>query len=564
MKFHEYPYTRPDYEQYKVKAKALMEQFSQAKDSNEQIAILKQINTLEGNLETMAVLSSIRHSIDTTDAFYEEENNFWDEYTPLFAELSNELSKLIVSSKFLNELKEKFPKQFFTLIEMQLKEFDPIIIEDLQKENQLVSKYQKLIASAQIEFDGQTYTLPQLVPLTQSKDRSMRERAFNARIGFFEAHEQEIDEIYDSLVKVRTAIAKKLGFNSYVELGYVRMKRSDYTKHDVANYRKQVLEHMVPINQTLYADQAKRLNLDALRYFDEKYVFDSGNPTPKGDPDWILNHGKTMYRELSKETDEFFSYMTEHELLDLVAKKGKAGGGYCTFLYDYKSPFIFSNFNGTAGDVDVLTHEAGHAFQTYCSRNIEIPSLIFPTMESCEIHSMSMEFFTEKWMDLFFEEDAEKYHYMHLTDAFKFIPYGITVDAFQHIVYENPDYTPEQRKQAWRELEKQYLPHKNYEGIDFLERGGWWFQQSHIFSTPFYYIDYTLAQVCALQFYAKMNENYEEAWKDYLHLCKQGGTKSFLGLVEEANLTSPFITGTIQNITDKLAPVIAGFDSSKF
>lgn len=564
MKFNEYPYKRPDFEQYKGIITGLMEEFTSAKDVQTQIETLKKINEEKGHLETMAVLSSIRHSIDTTDEFYEEENNYWDEYAPLFGELDNKVARALISSPYLDELKKVFPKQLFTLIEMQMKVFDPKIIEDLQKENQLVSKYEKLIASAQIEFDGKTYTLPQLTPLTQSKDRKVRERALNAKLGFFAEHEATIDQIYDDMVKVRTTMAHKLGFENYVEMAYYRMNRSDYNKHDVANYRKQVLENIVPINNQLYKDQAKRLRLDTLRFFDEKYVFDSGNPTPKGDPEWIINHGKKMYEELSKETHEFFTYMTEHGLLDLVAKKGKRGGGYCTFLFDYKSPFIFSNFNGTSGDVDVLTHEAGHAFQSYCSRNIEVPELLFPTMESAEIHSMSMEFFTEKWMDRFFEEDAEKYHYMHLTDAFKFIPYGITVDAFQHIVYENPDFTPAQRKEAWRNLEKQYLPHKNYEGNDFLERGGWWFQQSHIFSSPFYYIDYTLAQVCALQFFVKMNEDYEAAWADYLRLCKLGGTKSFLGLVEEANLTSPFIDGSIKNITDKLAPVIAGFDSSKF
>ena len=350
------------------------------------------------------------------------------------------------------------------------------------------SQYTKLLASAKIPFDGEERTLPGMGKYLLSEDRTVREAASKAKYAFFEEHEAEIDEIYDQLVKVRTRIAKKLGFSNFVELGYVRMTRSDYNPEMVENFRKQVLDYIVPVATSLYNRQEARLGYGTLRYFDEKFEFTTGNATPKGEPEWILENGVKMYHELSPQTKEFFDFMVDSELLDLVNKPGKAGGGYCTYIPEYKAPFIFSNFNGTAGDIDVLTHEAGHAFQVYSSRWIETPELNFPTYESCEIHSMSMEFFTWPWMNLFFKEDTEKYKFTHLGSAIKFIPYGIVVDAFQHFVYYNPDATPAQRKSAWRELEKQYLPHKNYEGCDFLERGGWWFQQSHIFGSPFYYI----------------------------------------------------------------------------
>ncbi len=240
--------------------------------------------------------------------------------------------------------------------------------------------------------------------------------------------------------------------------------------------------------------------------------------------------------------------MVESELLDLETKPGKQTGGYCTFLADFGAPFIFSNFNGTAGDVDVLTHEAGHAFQVYSSRHIGISSLMFPTHESCEIHSMAMEFITWPWMDLFFEDETEKYKFKHLSGAIKFIPYGIIVDAFQHFVYENPDATPKERNDHWRELEKEYLPYANYTESEFLQEGCWWFRQGHIFSSPFYYIDYTLAEICALQFWKKMNHDREEGWEDYLEICKVGGTMSFLEIVKIGNLISPFEKGCVASI----------------
>ena len=269
---------------------------------------------------------------------------------------------------------------------------------------------------------------------------------------------------------------------------------------------------------------------------------------PHGEPEWILEQGVRMYDELSPETKEFFDMMVEKDLLDLVNKDGKQGGGYCTYINDYKVPFIFSNFNGTSGDIDVLTHEVGHAFQVYKSRHIEIPELAFPTYESCEIHSMSMEFFCWPWMDLFFKEDVDKYKYSHLAGAITFIPYGVLVDEYQHFVYDNPTATKEERKAEWRRLEKQYLPHKDYEGCDFLERGGWWHQQGHVFGNPFYYIDYTLAQICALQFWKRMNNNDEKAWTDYLALCDVGGSKSFVELVKVGNLKSPFEDGCVGSV----------------
>lgn len=548
MKFNEFKYERPNFEEFKSEFANLVEKFKAATSASEQLEVVDQINAMRSNVETMATLSSIRHSIDTRDEFYDGEQTYWDEYGPLYDEATSVFYHAIVSSPFRKELEEKLSKQFFTIVEFNLRSFSPDVISDLQEENKLSSVYTKLLASAKIPFDGEERTLPGMGKYLLSENREIRESASVAKYHFFEENEAEIDRIYDELVKVRTRIAKKLGFNNFVELGYTRMMRSDYNPEMVKNFRKQVLDYIVPVATSLYERQEERLGYGELRYFDEKFEYKTGNATPKGSPEWILENGVKMYQELSPQTKEFFDFMVESDLLDLVNKPGKAGGGYCTYISAYKAPFIFSNFNGTAGDIDVLTHEAGHAFQVYSSRWIETPELNFPTYESCEIHSMSMEFFTWPWMESFFKEDTEKYKFSHLGGAIKFIPYGIVVDAFQHFVYEFPEATPAQRKAVWRDLEKQYLPQKDYSGCDFLERGCWWFQQAHIFNSPFYYIDYTLAQICALQFWKRMHDNRETAWNDYVRLCEVGGTKSFLGLVDYANLKSPFEDGCVSSI----------------
>lgn len=548
MNFSEYHYERPDVKEFEQKFKEQLEVFTSASTYEEQDQAMTRINKLRSEMDTLSQLVYIRHSVDTNDEFYKAEQDFFDENGPIIQEYITDYYRALVGSKFRDQLEAKWGRQLFQLAELSLKTFSPEIIEDLQQENKLTTEYSKLIASAKILFEGEERTLPQLAPFQQSTDRNMRKRATEASSGFMAENEANFDRIYDDLVKVRTKMAKKLGFNNYVEMGYARMARTDYNAEMVANFRNQVLEYIVPVATKLRERQQKRIDVDQLLYYDENFAFKSGNATPKGDPDWIVKNGAAMYEELSPETHEFFTFMQENGLMDLVAKKGKQGGGYCTYISEYGAPFIFSNFNGTSGDIDVLTHEAGHAFQVYESRSFEVPEYAFPTYEACEIHSMSMEFFTWPWMDRFFEDEADKYRFEHLASSLIFIPYGVTVDEFQHFVYENPDATPAERKQAWRELERKYLPHRNYDDNTYLEQGGFWHKQGHIFNSPFYYIDYTLAQICAFQFWKKMHEDRTAAWNDYLHLCRQGGSKSFTELVKVAGLLSPFEDGCVTSV----------------
>ncbi|MBB1534729.1 M3 family oligoendopeptidase [Leptotrichia sp.] len=563
MKFNDYKYEKINIDETKEKFSNLIKSFSDAENLEEQTKYMDEIIKLRNHIDTMETLVSIRHSIDTTDEFYDKENEYVDEISPILFGFISEFYKALVNSKFRADLEKKYGKFLFDLAENTLKTFNEEIIPDLQEENRLSSKYSKLIASAKIQFDGEEKNLSEMVPYTQSKDRNVRIEASKKVAHFFKENKDEFDKIYDGLVKVRTTIAQKLGYKNYVELGYARLSRLEYDSKMVASYRKQVLENIVPLHTELRQRQAKRLGLDKLKFYDEPIKFNSGNADPHGDPEWILNHGKTMYNELSKETAEFFSFMTEKNLLDLLSKKGKMSGGYCTYIPEYKSPYIFANFNGTSHDVDVLTHEAGHAFQVYQSRGYEIPEYLWPTYEACEIHSMSMEFLTWPWMDLFFENDAEKYKFIHLSEALLFIPYGVTVDEFQHWVYENPNATPDDRRAKWLEIEKKYLPTRDYGEVDDLKEGIFWFRQGHIFNSPFYYIDYTLAQVCAFQFWIKSQENREKAWDEYLALCKLGGSKPFFELMKAANLKNPFDQGTIASVIPKIREFLESIDDMK-
>ncbi len=558
--FDQYTYNRPNFDEAKERFEGLLTAFKEADSMEHQSEAIAKINEFRESFSTQANLAFIRASIDTRDEFYQKERDYFDEVSPQLEELVTAYYKELVSSKFRNELEEKWGSQLFDLADYSIKAFSPKIIELMQQENKLSSEYSKLVASAQVEFDGKTLTLAQLGPYRESTDREIRKQALATSTQFFAGNEEKFDELFDKLVKVRHNIAVTLGYKNFVELGYIRMMRVDYDAEMVKKFRDQVRDFIVPLASKLYERQAERIGVDSLKFYDESLNFISGNATPQGSADWIIENGSKMYDELSPETGEFFRFLTDRKLMDVEAKTGKESGGYCTFIEEYNSPFIFSNFNGTSGDIDVLTHEAGHAFQIYSSRDIGIPEYLWPTFEACEIHSMSMEFFTWPWMEYFFKEQTEKYKFAHLSGALQFLPYGVAVDEFQHEIYKNPEMTPSERKAAWSKIESIYLPHRDFDGNSYLEAGGFWQRQGHIYNSPFYYIDYTLAQICAFQFWKRSREDKEAAWKDYLHLCQLGGSKSFTKLVAEANLISPFEEGCVKSVIGTIEDYLNAVD----
>ncbi len=552
MKFCDMPYERVDFAQVEEEFQQLMQEFQAAKSGEEQFEVHKKYYKLAGKVSTQMTIASIRHDGNTVDEFYDAESDYYDEKGPIYQNLALAYDKLMFESPYRAYLEEKIGPVAFKNMEISQKAMDEKLIPLMQEENALTQQYSKLIAGAKIDFDGKELNLSLLRPYLESPDREVRAAAWQKQTEFFEANEAQLDEIYDKLVKNRTAQAKEMGYENYVELGYYRMMRNCYGKDEVEIFRKQIKEEFVPFAEKLHDRRRQRLGLEKLLYIDNGVYFKDGNPKPTGTPEEIMQAGQKMYSELSPETKEFFDFMMENELFDVWGRKNKRAGGYMTYLMDYNAPFIFANFNGTAGDVDVITHECGHAFQGYLSGKDPIKEHADIGMETAEIHSMSMEFFAEKWTELFFGDRARDYIDMHLEDAAAFIPYGCMVDEFQHIVYENPDMTPAQRKEAWSQLEKVYKPHLDYGDNTFFGKGGFWQKQAHIYTMPFYYIDYCLAQICAMQFKVKMDEDFEQAWAAYLKLCKLSASDFFTNMLKEVGLDCPFEEGCVKNIVSKL------------
>lgn len=564
MKFKDMPYERISVESIKVEMKTLIQRLKEAKDFEEADALFLENEKLQGHVFTMSSLAQVRHSINTKDKFYDEEENYWNNAYPQIQEFNQEWTKALLDSPFKDNFAKKYGNIMFLNAEIDLKTFSPEIIPMLQEENELCTAYEKLLAGAQIPFEGKIYTISQMSPFKNDKDDARRLAAWKAEGQWYKDNQAELDRLYDKLVHLRDQMGNKLGYADFTELGYYRMRRNCYDKQDVQKFREAVQKYVVPVAAKIYERQAERLGKSyPLSYADAAIEFRSGNPKPKGNPDEIVASGKKFYDWLSPETSEFFNHMIDDELMDLLSTKGKQGGGYCTSFQDYKTPFIFANFNGTQHDIEVITHEAGHAFAAYLNRNRVPFECIWPSLEACEVHSMSMEFFAEAFSEEFFGEDAGKYNYSHLAGALCFIPYGTMVDHFQHIVYENPELSPAERHAKWKELVQIYQPWLKLDGeIPFYSEGEGWQRQHHIYSSPFYYIDYCLAQTVALQFWNLIQKDQKETWQHYMAYTKQGGSVVFTKLLKNAGLESPFQESCLRGICDTAAKYLADYDLS--
>ena len=562
MKFSEMPYERPDLAAIKQQFADLLAELQAAPDYAAAREVFLREQTLSKHIDTLANLASVRNTIDTRDKFYDEEMNFWNEALPQLQECENAWSKAMLASPFRKDFAAEYGDLMFVNAEIADKAFSPEILPEMAEENKLTTEYGKLIASAQIPFEGGVYTLSQLSPFKNDPDDARRLAAWQAEGKWYKEHQAEFDGIYDKLVHLRDTMGKKLGYEGYTTLGYYRMGRNCYTKADVEKFRAAVVKYLVPLADSIYREQAKRLGKQyPMNFADNALMFRSGNPTPCGDADAIVAQGKKFYDELSPETSEFFNKMLDDQLMDLLSTPGKAGGGYCTGLGDYAVPFIFANFNGTQHDVEVVTHEAGHAFAAYMNRNRIPYATVWPGMEGCEVHSMSMEFFAWPWAEGFFGKDARKFRYSHLAGALTFIPYGTMVDHFQHIVYEKPDMTPKERHGVWKELLGVYMPWMQLgDEIPFYGEGEGWQRQMHIYQSPFYYIDYCLAQTVSLQFWAMLQKDRAEAWSHYMAYTLQGGSRVFTELLKNAGLTSPFEESCLRGVCETAKQWLDNYD----
>lgn len=555
MVFRDIPYKRYTIEEGRSAFEKAEKAMKEAAGVHSVLAAKKIFDDAAIEYATAVSLANCRFTLDTRNEFYTKEVEYYDQVSPLFEELSVKFNDLLLTTPFRKELELHINKRILQKAELSKKSFSPAVIEDCQKENALVTEYSKLMAGMTFLWQGKEIPLSALRGELENGDRDVRRECAIAIGKGLKKHEKELDGLYDRLVKIRTVIAHKLGYKSFTELGYYRMGRLDYDATMVKAFRDNVQKDLVPVVKELKERIARELDIDRITFYDDAIY--SGGPVPKPllDAKGIFQAAEEMYDDMNPEIGAFMHRMLEAEAFDVEAREGKWGGGYCTTFPKYKQPFILANFNGSCGDVDVITHEFGHALAANFVFYGGDMDLDVGGMETAECHSMSMEFLSWKYTEKFFGESANAYRKKHLLSSLSFIPYGVIVDELQHEIYDHPDYTPEERKAVYRRLEEKYRPYMNFKDIPYIEEGTRWQYQMHIYETPFYYIDYCLAQTVALWFLVKSRENYQKALDDYLTFLKAGGQKSFEALLETAGIPSPFKEGSLKELSQKVLEI---------
>ena len=546
FKFSTIEYVRPDFDSCDQELTAIIEKINQAESYEEIRKTIERLEEIGSSMETMCTLAYIRNTLDTTDEFYEKEVEFINNRAPVSNVVSVEVSKALLNCKFTDDIKEEYGPEILVILQRSVDRFKEELVPFMQKDAVLCQRYQKLMATAQIPFDGKTLNLYGIQKYFEHKDRETRKAAFKAYSDFYHSNEDEMEEIFEELIKVRNEMGQALGYENYIPLAYINQRRSDYGQEEVAAFREQVRKEIVPLCNTIYEAQGKRIGVDGIKVYDEKFIFPDGNAVPIGDDEYLVKEAQKMYHQMSPETGEFIDFMIEHELMDLKNKQNKASTGYMTYLLDYKAPYVFSCFNQTIYDMQVLSHELGHAFAGYQAMKHQRTAEYYNvSTDIAEIHSMAMEQFAYPYAEQFFGKDADKFRFAHLQEAITFVPFGVAVDEFQHIVYANPSLTPKERTYEWHKLEEKYMPWRKYEDDEFMERGGYWYHKLHIFLHPFYYINYTLTTMGAMEFKKRFHEDKEQAWNDYLALCNAGGSMNYRSLLKLANLSVPFEEGSV-------------------
>lgn len=553
-KISEYTYERADVDGAIAFIDGLCRRAGAASSATELAALRDELNAYYARFSTAAALAMIRHSLDVRDGFYAAEQDYYDENLPRLSAAMTRFDRALIDSPYADGLSRIVNPIIVDNIRAGLRVMDERIIAECVEENKLVTEYDKLLASQTYEWNGKKVTLSEMHGFCKSPERAVRKRAFDVIGDTLMQIRDRLDDLFDRLVKVRTAMAKKMGFENFVEMGDLRIGHIGYGREQIRVFRESALADAVPVLCELKRELARKLGLsDGMHLYDNDIYTVGGNVDPVGDARDMFAAAQRMYDDMNADLGAFFKRMCDAEAIDYASRDGKMGGGYAEMLFAYGQPFIFANFNGTMDDVGVLTHELGHAYAFYraAKNNIDL-SLFVGGMETAETHSMSMEALCNRYNAEFYAGRAEEATYQQIFDALNFLPYGVTVDYFQQLVYEKPDMTPAERRALWAELEARFRPYLDMSDMPYYREGGRWQYQKHIFESPFYYIDYCLSTCLALQFGEIADSDYADALGRYLDLVEAGGTKSIDELAHGAGLTSPFDAGALKSLCAKV------------
>jgi oligoendopeptidase F len=459
---------------------------------------------------------------------------------PLLHERAFRLNRRVAESPAVGELGEGYDVYLRNIradVELFREENVPLLVED-QKLNQ---EYEKIAGGQMAEFGGESLTTTQIEKYFDVPDRETREGAWRARAETFLADSERLDDLYDKMLEVRGQIARNAGFSNYRDYTFKAKKRFDYTPQDCLDYHRSVETHIVPLVAKLWEERRERLGVETLRPWDvnvrpnDPVVGPEGREPlrPFSSTEELSERCARIFGSVDRELGGFYREMEQARLLDLENRPGKAPGAYMTSFSDRRAPFILMNAIGGKSDVDTLLHEAGHAFHYCLARTQPLNAYHHTTHEFSEVASMGMELLARPYLGEFYGEgDLGLVLDEQLRGAVSFFPWNAMIDAFQHWVYTSEDNGREARKAKWTELEGRFRPWIDWSGVEQYRAITW--QYPHVFDSPFYYIEYGIAQLAALRVWLNSLESQEGAVAAYKRALSLGGSRPLPELFKAA------------------------------
>lgn len=438
-------------------------------------------------------------------------------------------------------------KIFRNQIELYREENIPLMIE----ESELTCRYASIVSKMSVNFDGQERTPAQLAVYLKDADRAKREAAFKARYQLYIDSAEELDKLYDDLLLKRHQIALNAGFDNYRDFKHEEMGRFSYSPQELYTFHEAVKEEVMPFVRQLQESRRKSLNLNTLRPWDTQVDLDGRNLKPFASTEEFINKAIDVLDKVHPPYAKQLAMMNNSGMLDLENRKGKAPGGYNSGINSLGSSFIFMNHVKLHRDVVTLLHESGHAMHSEATKGIRYYPYLNPPSEVAELASMSMELISMEHWDLYYpkKEDLKKAKREQIEGTLSFLPWCMTVDAFQHWVYLHPQQTAAQRNEAYMQISLPYMGSVDFSGLEHLRQHAWKLQL-HIYEVPFYYIEYGMAQLGALSIYKNYRENKAKALKQYQDFLALGYSKPVKELYQAAGIEFNFSAKHIRELVD--------------
>lgn len=512
--------------------------------------LIDKFNEIRDHYLTLYWISYIGYLKDIKNSKYLNTEKLISKYESIIDNLVNEYFKCLINYKYKEELINYIGNRNYEMAGNQ----SIIVSNDISKlrirEKELCMQYRKTLMSLKFTFDNKEMNLSGLSSYYNVSDEKLRKASYDKRYKILESLEQELDVIFDNLVKVRTEIANKLKFNSYADLCFVKMNRIGYTYNDLDLLKENVRKYIVPILNILKEHQKERLNVSNISYYNKNYLFNDGNARVKVSLEEIISNISKILHKYNNEVGLMFDTMLKEGLIDLENRENKSSGGVTTYLPDYKMPTFIKKYMNLEANVTSIFHEIGYSIQLYLSRNLLFHENRWPTFDICEIHSTSLEFLMYPFLNMFFKEDENKYKIRHLSSSLSLIVSMCISDDFQKYIYDNPNISSEDRKEYWLYLINKYGIKDNTHS--YFGKGIEWQADINRIDDPFYGIDYAISNICALSFYDRVNNDVECAFSDYFDLCSKGNTLSLKRIIKKYRLNNPFEGNDIKKLSDNI------------